>query len=433
MRKIGIILWLSIANLSAVLGQTDVAKVDVQAGDTAKTILLPAVSLDTLLDNVFDEDAMLLGLVAKQSRELHANDTVWERYPHPLCIPLMYVPAEFPALMDTTKVDVGTIAMIRNNVRRYITQHHADMYVSISDPNRLKQVEMGHGRVRKALVKDVEADRLDRERAVRNMSTPWRYELNTSLQITQNFATNNWYQGASNSFSMLASAKGYIKYKHENILWENNGEWRAGVSTVSGDSLRKVKNTDDVFRINSKFGYQVHEHWYVSAIGEFRTNLWNNWRANTKELSTSFLTPIRFTLGVGADYKPIKGLSVNIAPATYKLVYAMKAESDMVNVTEYGIEEGKNMLHELGSSVRVDWRWRPVREIIVDANFYFFTNYKRVETELELDVDFIINRYLSAKVMIHPRYDSTVELAEGQKNKLQFKELISIGFSHTFR
>ena len=151
--------------------------------------------------------------------------------------------------------------------------------------------------MRKALVKDVEADRLDRERAVRNMSTPWRYELNTSLQITQNYATNNWYQGASNSFSMLASAKGYIRYKGENVLWENNGEWRAGFSTVSGDSLRKVNTTDDVFRINSKLGYQVHEHWYVSAIGEFRTNLWNNWRANTKELSTGFFTPIRFTLG----------------------------------------------------------------------------------------------------------------------------------------
>jgi hypothetical protein len=111
----------------------------------------------------------------------------------------------------------------------------------------------------------------------------------------------------------------------------------------------------------------------------------------------------------------------------------MKAESGMVNVTEYGIEGGKNMLHELGSSLRVDWRWQPVREIIVDMNFYFFTNYKRVETELELDVDFIINRYLSAKLMLHPRYDSTVELADGQRNKLQFKELISIGFSHTFR
>ena len=48
-------------------------------------------------------------------------------------------------------------------------------------------------------------------------------------------------------------------------------------------------------------------------------------------------------------------------------------------------------------------------------------------------MNFIINRYLSAKVMVHPRYDSTIELAEGQKNKLQFKELISVGFSHTFR
>ena len=433
MRKIGIILWLLIANLAAALAQTNIAKVDALAEDTAKTIFLPTVSLDTLLGSAFDEDAILLGLVAKQSRELHANDTVWERYPHPLCMPLMYVPTTFPSLMDTTKEDLGTIAMIRRNARRYITHNHADMYVSVSDSSRLKQVEIGHGRVRKALIKDVEADRLDRERAVRNMSTPWRYELNTSLQITQNYATNNWYQGASNSFSMLASAKGYIRYKRENILWENNGEWRAGFSTVSGDSLRKVNNTDDVFRINSKFGYQVHEHWYVSAIGEFRTNFWNNWRANTKELSTGFFTPIRFTLGVGADYKPIKGLSVNISPATYKLVYAMKAESAMVNVTEYGIEEGKNMLNELGSSLRVDWRWRPVREIIVDMNFYFFTNYKRVETELELDVDFIINRYLSAKLMLHPRYDSTVELADGQRNKLQFKELISIGFSHTFR
>jgi len=52
---------------------------------------------------------------------------------------------------------------------------------------------------------------------------------------------------------------------------------------------------------------------------------------------------------------------------------------------------------------------------------------------LELDVDFIINRYLSAKVMLHPRYDSTTEVTSEQKSKMQFKELISIGFSHTFR
>ena len=145
------------------------------------------------------------------------------------------------------------------------------------------------------------------------------------------------------------------------------------------------------------------------------------------------MTPIRFNLGVGVDYKPIKGLSINISPATYKMVYATITDANRVNVSDFGIEDGKDILNELGSSLRVDWKWRPLREIELEANFYFFTDYQRIETELEVDMNFIINRYLSAKVMVHPRYDSTIELAEGQKNKLQFKELISVGFSHTFR
>lgn len=408
-------------------------EVESAANDSTPILVLPTISLDTLLDKALDEDAILLGLVAQQGQELHANDTAWEQYPHPLCIPLMYVPPTFRALMDTTEDDLYSIDNIRANARRYITQHHSDMYVSISDPKRMKKLQMGHMQVQRAMIKDIEEDLLDKKRALRDQKTNWRRQLNLSLQITQNYATNNWYQGAANAFAMLAGVKGYANYKDEHIVWENSGEWRAGLSTVSGDSLRVIKVTDDVFRLNTKFGFQVHAKWYISAVGEFKTNFWPNYRTNSSQLSTTFLTPIRFNLGVGVDYKPIKGLSVNISPATYKMVYATISDADRVNVSDFGIEAGKNILNELGSSLRVDWKWRPLREIEMEANFYFFTNYQRVETELELDVNFIINRYLSAKLMMHPRYDSTIELAEGQKNKLQFKELISVGFSHTFR
>ena len=408
-------------------------EVESAANDSTPILVLPTVSLDTLLDKALNEDAILLGLVAQQGQELHANDTAWEQYPHPLCIPLMYVPPTFRALMDTTEDDLYSIDNIRANARRYITQHHSDMYVSISDPKRMKKLQLGHMQVQRAMIKDIEEDLLDKKRALRDQKTNWRRQLNLSMQITQNYATNNWYQGAANAFAMLAGVKGYANYKDEHIVWENSGEWRAGLSTVSGDSLRVIKVTDDVFRLNTKFGFQVHAKWYISAVGEFKTNFWPNYRTNSSQLSTTFLTPIRFNLGVGVDYKPIKGLSVNISPATYKMVYATISDADRVNVSDFGIEAGKNILNELGSSLRVDWKWRPLREIEMEANFYFFTNYQRVETELELDVNFIINRYLSAKLMMHPRYDSTIELAEGQKNKLQFKELISVGFSHTFR
>lgn len=392
-----------------------------------------------------DSDVLLLELVAQQGRELHRDtlvmhdsvvvvcDTMWKRYPHPLCLPLMYVPELLPSLSDTTPKNPYSIAAIRRNARRYITMYHADLYTAVSDPNRLKDVEIGRGKIQRAIVRNIREDALDAARALRDSRSPWRREANMSLQLTQNYATENWHQGAANAFAMLWAVKAFANYNKNNLSWENNAEWRVGVSTVSGDTLRKMNTTDDIFKVYSKLGYQFHKHWYASMFVEFRTNFFPNYQKNINLLNTTFLTPIRYTMGIGADYKPIKGLSINLSPATYKLVYANIADADYVNVTEYGIEAGKNILHEIGSALRVEWKWKPLREIHLDTKFYFFTNYKQIETELEVNVDFIINRYLSAKVMLHPRYDGTIEQVTDHRSQVQFKELISVGFAHTFR
>lgn len=392
-----------------------------------------------------DSDVLLLELVAQQGRELHRDtlvmhdsvvvvcDTMWKRYPHPLCLPLMYVPELLPSLSDTTPKNPYSIAAIRHNARRYITMYHADLYTAVSDPNRLKDVEIGHGKVQRAIVRDIQEDALDAARALRDMNSPWRRQANLSLQLTQNYATENWHQGAANAFAMLWAAKAFANYNKGNLSWENNAEWRVGVSTVSGDTLRKMNTTDDIFQIYSKFGYQVHKHWYVSMFADFRTNFFPNFQKNSNHMNTTFLTPIRYNMGLGIDYKPLKGLSVNISPVTYKLTYALNTDVERIDVNELGIETGNNMLNEVGSSVRVEWKWRPLREIELETKFYFFTNYKKVETELEIDVDFYINKYMSAKILLHPRYDGTVESTTDDKSRLQFKELISVGFAHTFR
>lgn len=392
-----------------------------------------------------DSDVLLLELVAQQGRELHRDtlvmhdsvvvvcDTMWKRYPHPLCLPLMYVPELLPSLSDTTPKNPYSIAAIRRNARRYITMYHADLYTAVSDPNRLKDVEIGHGKVQRAIVRDIQEDALDAARALRDMNSPWRRQANLSLQLTQNYATENWHQGAANAFAMLWAAKAFANYNKGNLSWENNAEWRVGVSTVSGDTLRKMNTTDDIFQIYSKFGYQLHKHWYVSMFADFRTNFFPNFQKNSNHLNTTFLTPIRYNMGLGIDYKPLKGLSVNISPVTYKLTYALNTDVERIDVNELGIETGNNMLNEVGSSVRVEWKWRPLREIELETKFYFFTNYKKVETELEIDVDFYINKYMSAKLLLHPRYDGTVESTTDDKSRLQFKELISVGFAHTFR
>lgn len=407
-------------------------------------LLWSAVAVNSQVQTL-DSDVLLLELVAQQGRELHRDtlvmhdsvvvvcDTMWKRYPHPLCLPLMYVPELLPSLSDTTPKNPYSIAAIRRNARRYITMYHADLYTAVSDPNRLKDVEIGHGKVQRAIVRDIQEDALDAARALRDMNSPWRRQANLSLQLTQNYATENWHQGAANAFAMLWAAKAFANYNKGNLSWENNAEWRVGVSTVSGDTLRKMNTTDDIFQIYSKFGYQVHKHWYVSMFADFRTNFFPNFQKNSNHLNTTFLTPIRYNMGLGIDYKPLKGLSVNISPVTYKLTYALNTDVERIDVNELGIETDNNMLNEVGSSVRVEWKWRPLREIELETKFYFFTNYKKVETELEIDVDFYINKYMSAKILLHPRYDGTVESTTDYKSRLQFKELISVGFAHTFR
>lgn len=363
-----------------------------------------------------------------------ANDSLSKAtYPHPLCLPLMYVSTPLRSLSDTTKESQYTIAAIRRNALRYITTHHADLYVSVSDTNRLKNLEMEEMKVHHAVVDGSASDKLKINRTLRDKKSKWRKSASVSLQITQNYATNNWHQGAVNSFAMLGGAKARADYKYENISWENSAEWRFGVSTVSGDTVRKMNTTDDRVYVLSKFGYQIHKQWYVSTYAEFKTNLFPNYQKNSNRVNTTFLTPIRYTMGVGVDCKVFKGVSINFSPATYKLVYALKTDPERVNVTDYGIAADKNIIHEIGSSLRVEWRWKPIKEIATETKFYFFTNYKQIETELEINVDFIINRYLSAKLMLHPRYDGTVDLVADQKSKLQFKELISVGFAHTFR
>lgn len=407
--------------------------------------LLVSVFISRVSAQTVDEDALLLELLAQQARELYqdtlmlgdsaivVSDTAWQYYPHPLCISLMYIPQLVRSLRDTVSDEGYSIAAIRSNARRFITRNHADLYTSVSDPNRLKAVQMGKAKIQRAIVRDIEQDKLDAARALRDKNSLWRKEANLSLQMTQNYATPNWHQGGANAFSMLWGAKASAKYKGENISWENKAEWRVGLSTVSGDTLRKMNTTDDIFLIYSKLGYQLHKHWYLSLYADFRTSIFPNYQQNSTIRNTTFLTPLRYSMGLGIDYKPIKGLTINISPMAYKLTYALVDDPEYVNVTDFGIETGMDALNEVGSSLRVDWKWKPLREIEIETRFYFFTNYKQVETELEIDIDFIINRYMSARLLLYPRYDGTVEEASEQRAKLQFKELISVGFSHTFR
>lgn len=374
-----------------------------------------------------------------------------QRHTTPLCSPLLYRPQPFlhfrelqygPIKAEEEPVVGASFAKdVRKEALRYLTTHAAGVYTGVVDSSMVEVLPLQTvsdtrslyelSIPQKSLIRDTEADRKERLSAIKNKNNPWFKELSTLLQFTQNYVSHNWYEGGNSAFAMYASAKGKILYDDKKrITWENTGEWVAGFSTVSGDSLRKVNTTDDLFRLYSKLGIKMAKKVYFSTTAEFRTQLFPTYNGNQKTIKTGPFTPVRMNFAVGIDYKPVKDLSMVISPAAYKFVCA--ADTARSNYTSYGIEKGKKALNQFGSSVRVEWKWKPLREIQLETHLYFYTNYRSVELDLEANCDFIINRFMSARVTLHPRYDSAHKVGDEQKAKIQFKELVSIGFAHKF-
>ena len=352
-----------------------------------------------------DMDALLLDLVAAQSEQLHAQ--------------------------DTDAVDTLTIAelMRLDSIQREI--HEVDSLRTVNASLALQSIEKVPTLViEKSWIQDEVEDRNDVLQAIRNLRSPWRREATVMVQITQNYVTDNWYQGGSSSFAGLGIAKGQISYIRERFTWENFGEWRIGGSTISADSLHKVNTTDDLLRLYSKGNLRIVPKLFVSLSSEIETRLLPTYKSNSNELKSGPFAPFRFNAAFGIDYKPVKGLSISFSPVSYKVIHIM--DTVRVKVTDYGLDAGQRTQHNIGSSVRVEYTWKPVREVSIETRFYTYTNYRQVEIDLEVNCDFIINRFMSARLMVHPRYDTSVVMEGDDHAKIQFRELLSIGFAHKF-
>ena len=353
-------------------------------------------------DRTVSMDDYLLDLVNQQSELLHANDTV-----------------------DTlTLAELMRLDSIEREMREVDSLRTENASLEIQSKSRVPTIV-----IEKSWVKDAEEDRNEVLRAIREMRSPWRREATLMAQITQNFVTENWYQGGSSSFAAFGIAKGQVSYIRERFTWENFGEWRMGGSTVSADSLHKMNTTDDLFKIYSKANLRIVPKWYTSLSAELETRLLPTYKSNSMELKSAPFSPFRFTAAFGVDYKPVKDLSVSISPISYKVICIADKR---VNPKDYGLDPWEYTQHNVGSSVRVEYIWKPVRELVLETKFYLYTNYKNVEIDLEANADFIINRWLSARLTIHPRYDSSVIMDGDTKAKIQFRELLSLGFAHKF-
>lgn len=258
---------------------------------------------------------------------------------------------------------------------------------------------------------------------------PWRKKANALFQFSQNYVSSNWYQGGSDNVAILGILNGQLNYDNKkNIQYENSFEWRTGFNTVEGDTLRIFNTNDDILKLNSKLGVKAGGNWFYSGSVDFSTHFFNSYRAiNSNVMKATFLTPVRLNVGIGLDYKYKKLISLMLSPVSYKYIYVN--DTIGVNRKSFGITSG-NTLKQIGSSFRAQSSFTPLENVNVDSRLSFYTNYEKVEIDLEVVSTFVVNRFLSTRLSLNPRFDNTMILGANEKAKIQFKELLTFGISY---
>lgn len=271
----------------------------------------------------------------------------------------------------------------------------------------------------------------------------WKKGVDLSVQATQNYATENWHNGGTNNLSVLGGLHGWFNYAGDNgLFWDNKVELKYGVTTTFTEDLagRLFHLTDDKTYYETKLGYAIGKGWNVAWTGDVNLTLFENYKIDTDELVSSIISPVTFNTAVGFDYKYSNAekkldLSVMIAPYAFKLIYVDDVRGDYAISKHVGIYDealGITQLktYALGSSFKVNYRQEFNDYITLSSVLSFYTDYKGIEVDWEIVGDFKLYKWLTARVSLNPRYDSTV--GQGWDEKIQFKEFVSLGLAYRF-
>lgn len=153
---------------------------------------------------------------------------------------------------------------------------------------------------------------------------------------------DNWYaQGTPNnsSGSIGVSVNGFANLIQEKYFWRNsltaNLNWLKLDDKDNPDDDDSFNPTTDVFALTSLYGYRLSDTWAVSALGEYRTTLLDN-----------FNDPGYLDLGVGATWTPIDNLIVVMHPLNYNFVFA---DGDSVFESSMGAKIVADYTRQIGA------------------------------------------------------------------------------------
>ncbi|UKN00083.1 DUF3078 domain-containing protein [Paracrocinitomix mangrovi] len=265
----------------------------------------------------------------------------------------------------------------------------------------------------------------------------------------------NWNAGGQNTISMNGLVSMFANYTQGKAEWENSLDLGYGIQRQGRkDNVMWVK-TDDKIDLVSKYGRKATKHWYYSAMLNFTTQMTAGYNYPNDSIEISgFMAPAYTLLAAGMDYKPAKYFSAFIAPVTLKTTIVN--DQTLANQGAFGVDpaildnmgnvlvEGSRSRFEAGGYIRLVYDHQVMENVKVTSKLGLFSNYlqnpQNIDVNWETLIQFKVNKFISATLGTHLIYDDDVDIAVfddagtqiGKGPRLQFKEVLGIGFAYKF-
>ncbi len=240
----------------------------------------------------------------------------------------------------------------------------------------------------------------------------------------------NWNSGGNDNIGVMGKINYNLSYRNRKHYLENILQSGYGFMSTKGQSQRK---TEDFINLMSNYGYDLGRNYYLSTGFQFLSQYTAGYNYSAtpdpeyEDRISRFMAPGYLNVGLGVSYNPNENLQIIFRPANGKFTFVK--DPLLQKAGRYGLErDGQSVRTELGALLNIIYRLKIYKDINLDNQLNFFSNYvhhsERVDIAYTGTLNIRFNKFISTVVTLDLLYD------HDQIQKLQRKQTLGIGFSY---
>jgi hypothetical protein len=273
----------------------------------------------------------------------------------------------------------------------------------------------------------------EEEKDLDSVAAPnWRYQVQSSLNITQTSFTN-WAAGGQSNLSGLININGEANYKNGDFKWNNILVFSLGGIQNFGEALRK---TDDIIDAQSTLSRTMKNDFFFSGLSGFRTQSLDGFNQPTDTLrSSTFMAPGYANTSLGIEYVKGDAFRIMLSPLSGKFTFVR--DENLSSQGAFGVDPGSTARAEFGSFLRIMYTSNIMENVSLRTRWEFFSNYlenpQNIDVNGELIMNFKVNKWLSATLQANLIYDDDIKITDSAGNtgpRTQFRQVIGLGLAH---